>query len=229
MNVLMSSLIAGLLTGVGALFSILIKKPSKSMIGVSLGFAAGVMIAVSFFALIPESLSYSNYTYSVLGLIFGVLFMLVLEKVVPHDHDGDYLMMGYFIALGIAIHNFPVGLAIGAASSISLKTSMFVAILIGVHNIVEGVAVSLPLHIGKLSKVKVVLITTLSGLSTLLGTYVGLYLLNEANYIVSLSMSFAAGAMLYISFVELIPNGIRENKKLAYIGLVLGLLFSIFI
>lgn len=233
MNVFLSSLIAGLLTGVGALFSVAIKKPNKKLIGSALGFAAGIMLGISFFHLLLENTQKDKIMYLAIGLALGLAFMYLLEKLIPHSHgekkEDDYLKMGYFIMLGIALHNFPEGLAIGASYGVSEKIGFTMAILIGLHNIVEGVAVSLPLAIGKMKSYKVILMTTLTGLSTLLGAAVANYLISISESLISISMAFAAGAMIYISVLELIPSSKREDFKFANIGLAIGLITSLFL
>ena len=234
MIILLSSLLAGLLTGVGALIAVNIKKINNKVVSISLGFAGGVIMGISVFHLIPESIDFANKITCLLGLILGLLFMHLLERLVPHQHDelsknDKYLKMGYLIALGIAIHNLPAGLAIGASSGISQKTGLMMASLIGLHNIVEGIAVSIPLHLGKIKKSKTVFITTLTGLSTLLGTAIGLLLINISYNFISLSMSFAAGAMIYIAILELIPHSFNENKNLSVLGVVIGILLSLFL
>lgn len=234
MSILLSSLIAGLLTGVGALIAVNIKKINNKVISLSLGFAAGVMIGVSIFHLIPESINAASRVYCLTGLVVGFLFMHLLERLVPHHpeqicNDNKYLKMGYLIALGIAIHNLPEGLAIGASSGISEKTGLIMAVLIGLHNIVEGLAVSIPLCLGNIKKSKTVFITTLTGLSTLLGAAIGLYLINISSKLISVSMSFAAGAMLYIAILELVPNSFKEDKNLSVLGIVVGTLLALFL
>lgn len=233
MSILISSLIAGLLTGVGALIAVNIKKINNKVISLSLGFAAGIMIGVSIFHLIPESISVERRYFCAIGLVIGFVLMHFLDRLVPHHPDdlegnnNKYLKMGYLIALGIAIHNLPEGLAIGASSGISEKTSLMMAALIGLHNIIEGLAVSLPLHLGKVKKSKTVLITTLTGLSTLLGAAIGLYLINISSKFISMSMSFAAGAMIYIAILELIPHSFKENKTLSVLGIVVGTVMAL--
>ncbi len=235
MNILISSLIAGLLTGAGALITVNFKKINNKAIALSLGFAGGVMIGVSIFHLIPESINVVKRIYCIIGLLIGFLFMHILEKLVPHhtedinknNQNDKYLKMGYLIALGIAIHNLPEGLAIGASSGISEKTGIMMAVLIGLHNIVEGLAVSIPLHLGKVKKTKTILITTLTGLSTLLGAAIGLYLINISNKFISISMSFAAGAMIYIAILELIPQSYKENNNLSVLGIIAGAILSL--
>ncbi len=234
MNILLSSLIAGLLTGLGAIIVVSIKKINKRIVSFSLGFASGIMIGVSLFHLLKESIQIDSIWYSLAGILIGFIFMHILEKLVPHhpenpDDIKKYQKLGYLIALGIAIHNFPEGIAIGASSGISEHTGLIMAILIGLHNIVEGLAVSIPLYLGNTKKSKTILITTLTGLSTLFGAAVGLYLINISTKFIALSLSFAAGAMIYISLFELIPHSLEEDKKLSFIGIIVGLIISILI
>ncbi len=227
-NILVMSLLAGLVTGLGAIVSILLKNPTKKIISLSLGFASGIMIGVSLLSLIPHSLETGDVFFTAIGFIIGGFFMWLIDTYTPHMHkdeanDNNYLKMGYFIALGIAIHNLPEGVAIGASSVVSEKLGFLTAVVIGLHNIAEGMAVALPLHMGKVAKRRIIFITTLTGLSTFFGTILGLMLVNISPLFIAFSMAFAAGAMIYIASDELIPHSHKVYSELANIGIMIGI------
>ena len=141
----------------------------------------------------------------------------------------------------IALHNMPEGMVIGAsyAGTENLLSNLFsgsgfiMAIVIGLHNVPEGMAVSVPLVSGGMGKIKATLLTALSGLPTVLGALIG-YALGGINQIMlTLSLGFASGAMLYVVFGELLPEAILMWKsKLpalsVFVGVVVGFLLVMF-
>lgn len=145
---------------------------------------------------------------------------------------GRLVVAGVVMACAIALHNVPEGMTIGASFVISddlvLGTGMVMAVLIGLHNIPEGMAVSVPLISGGMSRPKAILITTLCGLPTLIGAWIGFLLGDMGELSLSCSLAFASGAMLYVVFGEIFPEAylIYRSKAPAFsivIGLMLGL------
>jgi ZIP family zinc transporter len=234
-SIYLSSLIAGLLTGVGALISIAIKNPSDKLLSLSLGFASGIMLGISTFSLIPESLELGNIYFCALGFVCGAGFLGLLDYGLPHIHKNEveydeYKKMGYFIAIGIAVHNLPEGIAIGVSNEVSVVMGFYMAVSIGIHNIAEGLSVAMPLSLSpNMKKSRIVYITTITGLATLLGTIIGKAIITISAFFISASLAFAAGAMIYITSAELIPKSHRSYGKYANIGIVAGILFSLFL
>lgn len=225
--VLFVSLIAGLVTGLGAIIAILLKNPSEKILSLSLGFASGIMIGISTFSLIPESLNNGNLFTCVLGFICGASFLWIIDALLPHIHKTEvdcdmYLKMGYFIAFGIALHNLPEGLAIGVSKHVSLELSMYTALSIGIHNIAEGLSVAMPLCLGKAARLKIIYITSFTGLATFFGAIIGILMSNVSLSFISFTMAFAAGAMVYISSDELIPHSHSVHSHFANVGIIAG-------
>lgn len=141
---------------------------------------------------------------------------------------------GVVMALAIALHNLPEGMVIGASFASSMQmfsgSGMLIAIVIGLHNIPEGMAVSVPLCAGGMNKIKSVLITAISGAPTVLGAIIGYYLGGLSALWLSLSLSFASGAMLYVVFGELLPESILIWKsKMPAFAVLAGLLTGLLI
>lgn len=142
-------------------------------------------------------------------------------------------LAGIVMAFAIALHNIPEGLVIGASYakdniSILVGDGFIMAVVIGLHNIPEGMAVSVPLVAGGTKKTKAVLITALSGFPTVIGAIIGysIGLINPLS--LSISLSFASGAMLYVVFGELLPESILMCKsKLPALFLLIGLLLGL--
>jgi ZIP family zinc transporter len=228
------SLIAGLLTGVGALITLLLRTPSKKTLSFSLGFAAGIMLGLSTLSMIPESIALGGILPCIIGFICGAGFLALLDIILPHIHKNDdtqnneYLKMGYFIALGIAVHNLPEGIAIGVSNEVSVSLGFYTALSIGIHNIAEGLSVAMPLSLSHaMRKRKIVFITSITGLATFFGTTIGTSLATISPVFISASFAFAAGAMVYITSDELIPKSHSSHSNYANFGIVLGLLLPL--
>lgn len=233
-SILLISFFAGLVTGGGALISILIKSPSQKVLSLSLGFAAGIMIGISTLSLIPSSLELGNLTSCFFGIIIGALLLWLVDVLLPHIHKSEsdcdvYRKLGTFIALGIAFHNLPEGIAIGASNEVSAQLGLYTAISIGIHNIAEGISVAMPLCMGKMENKRILFITTLTGLTTLGGTIIGISLVSISQTFISFSLAFAAGAMIYISSDELIPLSHKAHNHFANLGILLGIMLALFI
>jgi len=236
----MLGMLAGVVgTGVGGMLSILVKKPTPRFTGTILAFAAGVMLSIIFLELIDEAIAITGHWAAITGLALGMGIFYVLDHYLPHHHTitaedtpfGGYLKKGTLLALGIGMHNLPEGLAIGTGFVGSAELGISLAILIGLHNIPEGMAVAAPLKQGGFNYAKVVAITALAGVPMGLGALIGAAIGSISDYILGISLGFAAGAMLYIVCDELIPDAYESaGAHLSILGIfsgtILGLLFT---
>lgn len=146
----------------------------------------------------------------------------------------DLFIAGVVMASAIALHNMPEGMVIGASyagdsGDLTGGAGFIIAIVIGLHNIPEGMSVSVPLISGGMEKRKAILITALSGAPTIIGAMLGYSLGLISPIWLSLSLSFAGGAMLYVVFGELLPEAFLMWKSkapgaLALIGTLVGLI-----
>ncbi len=233
LNIFIISLLAGLATGLGGLI-VLIKKPGKRLFGFLMGFATGVMIAVSFLDLLKEAIESSGYLFTAIGFAVGALFMALVDSFSPHIHFGEkeniskskFLKSGMLIALGITIHNIPEGISVGAGYMHLPEFGIFIAIAIALHNIPEGIATALPLCKSELCKAKIFLITLFSGLVEPIGALIAVFFLTPFKNLIPISLAFAAGVMIFITFDELIPLS-RDNghHHSTIIGMMIGILF----
>lgn len=222
-------------TTLGGIIGSFINLKSNKSLGFILEFAAGLMTAVICFDLIPETLNISNVTVCIIGIFIGILTMILCNNKVNKFYSkqkvvktNNLLKTGIIIAIGLAVHNFPEGLAIGAGFEASNSLGFKLAIAIALHDVPEGISIALPLKNGGSSKIKSIIITTLSGLTTGIGAFFGAIIGNISQVLIGVSLAFAAGAMLYIVSCELIPESKSIYKgRFASIGNILGILVGI--
>ncbi|MGI6527865.1 MAG: ZIP family metal transporter [Caldicoprobacterales bacterium] len=233
-QVMLVSTITGLATGLGAIIVSFFGEMNKRTLSALLGFAAGIMISISTFHLLPSAVQYGSVYLAAGGFLFGVLAMLLLDNLIPHLHffqeegrDKGFQKMGCFIAAGIAMHNFPEGLAVGAGYQAADKLGMMIAVAILLHNIPEGMGMAAPLKASGTKNRTIFGITCLAGLFTPLGTLFGALLFQVSPLFISLSMGFAAGAMFYIVSDELIPESHKQHSHATNIGITLGVLLTL--
>lgn len=230
------SIIAGLMTGVGSLPLIFIKEVSHKWQDTLLGFAAGVMVGVSFLALLAEALEIGGFLQIIGGLTLGFVMIGLIERFVPHFEMGDMGHEGVklkrrmvLIASAIALHNFPEGFAIGVSFGSDVPgLGLFIVIALGLHNAPEGLVVAAPLKELGYPNWKIFLITSATGLTMPIGALAGFMLVSWETTVLVMGLSFAAGAMLYVVSHELLPESHSHGyKKQATMGFLLGVILTI--
>ena len=227
---------AGMLgTGLGGLLAVLLTAPGRSWLGALLGFSAGIMLAVIAFDLMPEALSVGGLWVSVAGLVLGAGLIALIDLTVPHRHlSGSrrdsvrLLRLGVVMGLGIALHNLPEGLAIGAGFAHDEALGLALAAAIALQNLPEGMAMGLPLSVSGRPGHVVVASTALTGFPMGVGAALGATVGNVSPNLLALALSFAAGAMLFITADELIPDAHEMGEgHAATAGIVVGVIAGI--
>lgn len=240
--------VAGLSTGIGSLIALLAKKTNTNFLSVSLGFSAGIMIYVSFMEMMPTALeqlseSFGNKTgnlYLVLAFFAGILLIniidfLIPENVNPHEAHGVEDMekktqlkrTGVMVALSIAIHNFPEGIATFTSALSSLDVAIPITVAIAIHNIPEGIAVAVPIYHATGSRQKAFWYSFASGLAEPLGALIAFFFLSRfwSPSMNGLILAAVSGIMVFISLDELLPSAEKYGKHhLSIIGVVAGML-----
>lgn len=223
-------------TGLGGILTLFLKNPTKRFMAVLLGFTSGIMLAVVCFDLLPEAFGMGGVSVSLVGVVLGVGMIIAVEQLIPesvsqkYSDDFDFVRSGILLGIGIAIHNFPEGLAVGSGFAASDYLGLGLAIVIGLHDMPEGVAMAAPLKLGGIDRLKILLYTILAGIPMGLGALVGEMLGEISQTFICLCLSFAGGAMLYITCGELIPKTHNIYKgRISTIGMIVGIICGIII
>lgn len=234
------------MTSLGSAAIFLFKnEPSPLFTKLSLGFAAGIMIAASVWSLINPAIEAAtelgqNPTIPTAGgFLLGALFLVLLDHTMPHLHNltskpegpKSQLSKTQLLFLAITIHNIPEGFAVGIAfvaavssgSPEALSAAMALAIGMGIQNIPEGTAVSLPFKASGMSKFKAFGLGVLSGLVEPISAAIVVGLASLFIPIMPWLLSFAAGAMIYVVVEELIPEAkLGEHSNLGTLAVLFG-------
>lgn len=242
--------LAGILgTGAGGVLALWFDLRGQKSLSFLLAASGGVMISISLVELVPEAIEVGSKGWAAVGLLLGTLSLFVLDMLLPHTHNalvragkgrerGAYhgqrmtklVSMGLLIGLGIAIHNVPEGLAIGAAYAHEKSLGAGVAFLIAAQNVPEGMAMAVPLKAGKVRMLDVILYTMAAGLPMGLGALAGAAFGAISPPFLSISLGFAAGAMMYVVSDELIPEAhLCGSEQYPTIGLVTGIFIGIIV
>jgi ZIP family zinc transporter len=189
------------------------------------------MIMLSFLELLADSLKISGMLSAALGFVAGSLILFLLDFVLPHKHitnekgtiNGKMFRAGTLIAIGISLHNLPEGIAVASSYSYVPEIGSVIATAIALHNIPEGMAIALPMLMSGTSKWRAFRITLLSGLVEPLGALIAFGFLSAFPMLVPLSLSFAAGVMVFITVDELIPIAHEHgHEHFTSLGIITG-------
>ena len=250
---LLATLFAWFVTSLGSAVVFLRKEINRKILDTCLGFSAGIMISASFLSLIipsieiSHSLNIANWLPVSVGFICGGLFLIILNRIVPHLHlfmpqeesEGSKkrLSRKMLIILAIGIHNLPEGLAIGVAfESITLsKEATLAGALalttgIAIQNFPEGMAVSLPFVQEGYSRFKSFWYGQISAAVEPFAGFVGALFLLLFRPLMPYALAFAAGAMVFVVIEDLIPEvQFGENAEFASVGVIIGCTLMIFL
>ncbi len=248
---LMATIFTWGVTALGAALVFFFKTINKTVLNGMLGFAAGVMIAASFWSLLApaidmaEDLGQISFLTVAIGFLAGGGFLYLVDKLLPHLHMGldtskaegikTSWQRSVLLVSAITLHNIPEGLAVGVAfgavaagvgTSATLAGAIALAIGIGLQNFPEGAAVSIPLRREGFSRGKAFLYGQASGIVEPIAGVLGAFAVISVRPMLPYALAFAAGAMIYVVVEELIPEAQREvggsKTDIATIGAMVG-------
>jgi ZIP family zinc transporter len=236
-----------ILTALGAATVFFTKELSKKVLDWMLGFAAGVMIAASYWSLLAPSIEMSRggnlpmWAPPAIGFLLGGMFLRLIDKILPHLHLGyeknqaegikTSWQRSVLLVTAITLHNFPEGLAVGVAfgaaaiglPQATLGGAIALALGIGIQNFPEGIAVAMPLRKEGLSRLRSFNFGQLSGMVEPIAGVLGALFVISAQTLLPYFLAFAAGAMIFVVVEEVIPESQHSgNEDIATMGAMIG-------
>ena len=241
-------------TAAGAATVFMVRTLNQKMLDTMLGFAAGVMMAASFWSLLAPAIEMSEgmdipiWFPAVIGFMAGGICLRIFDKLLPHVHrflpveQAEGIKTKWrrstLLVLAITLHNFPEGLAVGVAfgavahgiPSASLAGAITLAIGIGLQNFPEGMAVSIPLRREGMSRLKSFWYGQMSGTVEPIAGVIGATIVLTSQALLPYALSFAAGAMIFVTVEQLIPESHRHgNTDFATMGAMTGFTVMMFL
>lgn len=251
MQAFLATLFTWGLTAAGAAVVLFTKTVNQKVLDSMLGFAAGVMIAASFWSLLAPGLEMAEYLghtpwlTAAIGFMGGGIFMRLADKFLPHLHPSQELensegiktswQRSTLLVVAITLHNIPEGLAVGVAfgavaanlPSATIGGAVALAIGIGIQNFPEGAAVSLPLRREGLSRWKSFFMGQASGIVEPIAGVIGALFVLKMQNILPYALCFAAGAMIFVVVEELIPESQQNHKNIDLVTMLTMVGFSV--
>lgn len=235
------------MTAAGAAMVFFFRTINQKVLDGMLGFAAGVMIAASYWSLLAPAIEMSKngplpaWVPAAGGFLIGGLFLRIVDAILPHLHlfaetsEAEGIKTNWrrtvLLTMAITLHNIPEGLAVGVAfgavafglDSASLAAAAALALGIGIQNFPEGTAVSVPLRREGLSRSKAFFYGQLSGVVEPIAAVIGAAAVMVAQPVLPWALAFAAGAMIYVVVEEVVPEAQRAgNNDIATMGAMIG-------
>lgn len=237
---LLATLFTYFVTALGAGLVFFFKSMKQKVLDMMMGFAAGVMIAASFWSLLAPAIELSTelggnaWFTSTVGFMLGGIFVIgsdiILSKAELIKSNGATLKRSILLTTAVTLHNIPEGLAVGVAfgsaaigvEGATVQGAIMLALGIGLQNFPEGVCVAMPLRRDGVTRLKSFLIGQASGAVEPIAGVLGVLFALTMRSALPLALSFSAGAMIAVVCSELIPESFKDNKTIAAFGVLLG-------
>lgn len=248
------TVLAGLSTSIGSAIAFFIRRPKYSYLSFLLGLSAGVMVYISFTELLGTAINEVGFLKANIAFFIGIAVFATIDMLIPHTYEEESVgdarfgtdeekangsglsaaaslsslkRGGIFIAIGIAIHNFPEGMiTFASAATGDISLGIVIAVAVAIHNIPEGIAVSVPIFYATGNRRQAFTYSFLSGVAEPIGALIGYAFLLPflTPDVLSTTLAFVAGIMVYISFDEILPMAHRYGREhLAILGVIVGM------
>lgn len=235
-DALLGSFVSAMASVLGALPIVLIRRMSERWKDILVAFTADIMVSASTFGLLPQAIAEAGFWSMTIGLVFGVLILDAIERNIPHiDVEDKHAVRSLdnkalLVLIALFIHNIPEGLSTGFSyASGDEGLGPMVAIAIGAQNMPEGLILAVFLMNARVSKIKSLLVVTATGLMEMLSAYIGYASASHVDALIGPGLAFAAGAMLFIVYKELIPeshgHGYERPSTFSFIAGMLAMIY----
>lgn len=216
-------------------------KNQDKIISSSCAFASGIILSISIFDLLPESIKYfkinnsflTTTIYSLFFIILGIIISIILDNYIEKkNHKNNLYKVGILSMIVLILHNIPEGMVTFIVSSKNFKLGLPISLAIALHNIPEGISISIPIYYSTKSKIKAIIYTLIASLSEPMGAIITYLFLKNiiSNTLLGILFSLIAGIMLQISTYELLPSSLVYGKKrYSYTYLFIGFILMLFI
>ena len=239
MNVIYSFIItflAGLSTLIGSLFIFLKTNNKNKVIVSSLSLSSSVMLFISIFELIPESIKYLTNRFNILISILLFLIFFIIGNIIPYiikkqiPSDNNLYKIGIISMVTIILHNVPEGILTFITSSYNIKLGISMALMIAMHNVPEGISIAIPIYYSTNNKFKAIFYSFISALSEPFGALIAFLFFKGliTNIFIGIILSFVSGIMINISIFELLKETKSYNlNKYVRFFYILGLIITL--
>lgn len=225
MQAFLATMLTYAFTVAGSSLVFFFKKVNRNVMDALLGVAGGVMIAASFFSLIApaidraESLGQIPWLIVSIGFFLGGVLLFITDKLSSKVLKNAADKKNFMLMLSITMHNIPEGMVVGLAfgsivyGGVTVSSALMLALGIGIQNFPEGSSISLPLRRSGMSRTKAFFLGQISGIVEPIAGVIGALLVLQIEWILPISLAFAAGAMIYVVVEEIIPESQTNKRK----------------
>ncbi|MCF6093203.1 ZIP family metal transporter [Microaerobacter geothermalis] len=224
------TIVSGLTTLLGGLAVLWFGHPTPKSLAFALGLAGGIMGLVVLVQLVPAALEYGSPKVLAAGMTVGMILMYLFQKGLhglgrqKGVNSPIYWKIGWLMALAIAFHNIPEGMAIGTGMEVDDQLGIFVALAIALHNIPEGIGVTVPFLMVRARPMWIFIILLLVGLFIPLGAFLGQLFFTGTEAGIFSGLALASGVMAYLVVGEMIPTAYRLNPIMTELGVAMGII-----
>ncbi|MDA8233290.1 MAG: ZIP family metal transporter [Clostridia bacterium] len=233
--------VGGVGIGLGGLAACCLGTKCRNYLGFILATAAGMIFSLLAFELLPESVEAGGITPTLLGIIIGLVIIMYIERlfhrvviITGNPQHSLLIRSGILLAVGIAIHNLPIGFAMGAGLANQPKVGLDLATTMIFHNFPEGLALALPLILADLNRIFIFVISSIVALPAGLGSFLGSALGEINPSVLAVFFGIAIGTILFVTWHEILSHA---RKQLIWtllvpflaLGILLGKLFTLFL